>query len=235
MTLPQQLLAGLSQLAMIACLIGLVRSGRWRLCYGFAAYVAVILTLGPLTTWGPEFFRTWRYWSIKQTAYDAVKLVMVVELAGRICREFPGAKAVTSRWVLAVLLLTAGGIILSAFSGWPVDFLLFAAGELHARAVLGTLWLLAATVVLVRHYRLIVHPHHMGILVGFGAYTALFGALLRLMHVQGWSALSVWSALDPPAYVALTVWFAWMAWRPDGVDADDYETVIVAVRERVTA
>jgi hypothetical protein len=222
----------LAQVALLACLVGLVRSGRWRLCYSFAAYLVVVLTFELLQLAFPERFYVWTFWLAKQTAYDAAKLALAVELTFRVCQEFPGAKAVTARWVLALLLLTAAGLVLRP---WQADFLLFAAGELHARAVIGTLWLLVAAILAAQHYRLAVHPHHMGVLVGFGVYLAVFGALLRLLQVRGWAAYDLWARLDPPAYALLAFWFAWVAWRQDRAATEDYEAVVNIVRERATA
>lgn len=217
---------------MLACLVGLLRSGRWRLIYSFTAYVVLILTLGPLQTWLPERFNNWVYWSYKQTAYDIAKLALAVELAARVCQHFPGARAYTNRGLLVVLLAIGAGL---AWHPWTSDPVLAWAAEIRARAAIGTLWLLAISVVTATHFRLPVHPFQMGVLVGMGAYLAVFGALLRLLQMRGWAAYDLWARLDPLAYALLAAWLAWVAWRKDGAATQDYEAVVSIARERATA
>lgn len=221
--------AVLAQASLLVCLVGLIRSGRWRLCYTLPLYILAIVGLGGLTTWGPDFFRSWDYWLWKQHAYDAVKLALPVELSARVCHNFPGARSRLERWLLAVLLLTAAGILLVPYGS---DVLLTAAGDLHARVAVGALWLLLATLVAVHRYRIAAHPHHMGLIVGFGVYLAVWGMLLRLLFVRGWSAHALFNALEPPVYVAFAVWLAWVAWRPARSATEDYEAVAALLRER---
>lgn len=232
MTFDQKLTAAIAQLAMLACLVGLVRKRRWRLCYGFTAYVVAIVTLGPLQTWWPSRFNTWGYWSFKQTVYDALKLTLAVELTWRVCRWFPGAKASAERWVLGVLLLSALGLFLRP---WSHDPLLEFAGELRARAATCTVWLFVATALAIWHYRLVVHPFHLGVLMGLASYLTVFGTVTRLMQVQGWAGYVWWRALDPPAYVLCALWLAWVAWRDDGDDAANYDHIIELLRARRAA
>lgn len=224
----QKLTAGLVQLTMLWCLIGLIRSGRWRLSYGFVLYVCVILVLSPLQTWLPGW-NTWGYWQTKQIVYDAVKLVLAMELAWRVSEGFPGARRTTQRWVLAVLIVTAGGMILRP---WNADWLLDMTGELHARAVIGTLWVFAATVIGIRHFRVVTRPFYWGLICGFAAYLAVWGFVLRLMQAFGWAAYDFGNALNPPAYALFSAWLAWVAWRPDSQDAKDYKHVMTTLRER---
>jgi hypothetical protein len=232
LTPAQQATAAVCQIAMLTCFIGLLRSGRWRLVYSFTAYVTLILTLGPLQTWLPERFNNWEYWSYKQTAYDVVKLAFAVEIAAIACRHFPGARAATSKWLLAIFLLTALGL---AWHPWTDDPILTLASEIRARAAIGTVWLLAATAVMINHYRLPVHPFVMALLVGMGAYLAVSGALLRLLQMRGWAAYDLWARVDPLAYAVLAAWLAWVAWRKDGAATEDYEAVVSMARERATA
>ncbi len=232
MTVEQRLFAAVAQLALLACLVGLVRSGRWRMVYGFTTYLVLILTLGPLQTWWPATFNNWTYWSLKQTAYDGAKIALAIELAARVCRHFPGARAATARWLLAVLLLTAAGL---AWHPWSSDATLDLVSEVHARAVIGTLWLLAATAAAIWHYRLVVHPFLMGLIVGFASYLAIFGGMLRLLNVKGWAAYDVLARLDQPAYLIFALGLAWIAWRRDGPAAESYLEVVASIRTRVPA
>jgi hypothetical protein len=69
-----------------------------------------------------------------------------------------------------------------------------------------------------------VHPFHAALLGSFAAYLALFGSLLRLEGLHGWSAQAYLNALDPPAYLLLAGWWLYIAWRSD--DADAYDETI---------
>lgn len=214
---------------MLACLLGLWRTGRWRMAYAFTLYVTLVLVLGPLQTWVPSTFNNWTYWSFKQAIYDVAKLALAIELACRICRHFPGARASVERWLLVVLLSMAAGLI---WHPWSSDPVLTWAGEIRARAAIGTLWLFAVTLAAARHYRLPVHPFLMGLLVGLGGYLAVFGALLRLLQIRGWAAYDLWATVDPPAYAALAIWLAWISWRKDSAATEDYEAVVSLFRTR---
>jgi hypothetical protein len=233
MTFEQRLTAAMAQAAIFVCIVGLVRTGRWRLCVGFLGYALALISLGPLQTWCPRF-NTWAYWSFKETVYSALKLALSAELAARVCRDFPGAKARAERYMLLVLLLVGAGLVLKP---WSRDWLQILLGDHLASIAVGSLWLLVSTAIVVRHSRLPVHPFHLGLLVGFAAHQAFFGFLLRLVRVVGWDAgYQYGNALGPPAAVVFACWVAWISWRPDGEATIDYERVVNIMRKReVTA
>jgi hypothetical protein len=213
MSLDQQLTALISQVAMLSCLVGLIRTGRWRASYAFAAYVVAILTLGPLTTWVGGYFRTWGYWSLKQTVYQGLVLAFAAEMAWRICHAHPRACTMAGRWAIAGLLLCGGALIVQPWHSGLVTEI----GELHGRAVIAALFLLTSTLGVAAHYRLRVEHFHSLLMVGFAFYLALFGALLRMMLVSGPAvAHPYWRAIDPPAYALFSCWLAFVAWNRNG-------------------
>lgn len=212
MTADQLLVALLVEVALAAVGVGLLARGRWRLNWCFSAYVPAILAGNVLVTWWPQVFYVPGFWMAKQIVYDVLKLGLALELAWRTFRVFPGAGAAARRVVLVILLLTTIATI--AASGRGVSYLKVA-GDLHPRVINGTIWLLAATLGLAQWYRIPVHPFHRAILTSLGAYLAVFGVLLRLEGLHGWAAQPYLNALDPLAYLLLTLYWAHVAWRPE--------------------
>jgi hypothetical protein len=208
-----QLLVALSvEVALAAIGVGLLARGRWRLSWFFSAYVAAILVGNVLVTWWPQAFFVPGFWMAKQIVYDVLKLGLALELAWRTFRVFPGAGAAARRVVLVILLLTT--IVTIAASGGGFSYLTMA-GDIHPRVVNGTIWLLAVTLGLAQWYRVPIHPFHRAVLASLGAYLAVFGALLRVWGIYGWAAQAYFNALDPLAYLLLTLYWAHLAWRPE--------------------
>lgn len=212
MTADQLFVALSVEVALAAVAAGLLARGRWRLSWFLSAYVPVVLICETLVAWWPRVFFVPGFWMAKQIVYDVLKLGLALELAWRTFRVFPGAGAAARRVVLVILLLTT--IVTIAASGGGVSYLKVA-GDLHPRVINGTIWLLAATLGLAQWYRVPIHPFHRAILASLGAYLAVFGVLLRLEGLHGWAAQPYLNALDPLAYLLLTLYWAHMAWRPE--------------------
>ena len=211
-------------LAVIAA--GLALRGRWRLSRTFAAYVVVVSACESLVLIQPHrFYAPW-FWMAKQAAYDALKLGIALELAWRTFRVFPGAQVAARRAALAILGLTTLAIVAAPTDNSTADLFLIASGQLHPRLLNGTIWLMAATLALAQWYRIPVHPFHAALLASFAAYLTLFGALLRLEGVYGWAAQRYLNAIDPPAYLLLVCWWAWIAWRPESAMASAHAETI---------
>lgn len=212
MTADQLVILLLVHAALAAVGAGLLVRGRWRLCGFFSAYIPVVLICEILVAWWPRVFYVPGFWMAKQIVYDVLKLGLALELAWRTFRVFPGAGAAARRVVLMILLLTT--VVTLAASGGGLSYLTMA-GDLHPRAINGTIWLLAATLGLAQWYRVPVHPFHRAILASLGAYLAVFGVLLGLEGLHGWAAQPYLNALDPAAYLLLTLYWAHVAWRPE--------------------
>jgi hypothetical protein len=215
-TWDQRAVAIAVQMALLATGLGLLRRGRWRLCVFFAAYVIAVLTGNLLVTWWPRQFYVPGFWMAKQVLYDALKLGLAIELAWRTFRVFPGGRQAARATVLAILVVTT-----TVTLGAPIDIstpgsaFLTAISDLHPRVLNGTLWIMAATLGVAVWYRIPLHPFHAALLTSFGAYLALFGTLLRLLGQYGWAALPYVNGLDPLAYLLLTCWWTYVAWRPE--------------------
>jgi hypothetical protein len=113
------------------------------------------------------------------------------------------------------------------------DWYLLAAGELHPRVIVATVWIMVATLALATWHRVPVHPFHRGIALSLGLYLTVFGALLRLEGMYGWSVQRYLNAVDPLAYVAVTGFWAYLAWRPEPAEALEHDRLLATIRARV--
>jgi len=206
--------------------IGLVLRQRWRLAWLFSAYVPVVVVCGLLQAIAPaQFFVAW-FWMAKQVAYDILKLGIALELAWRTFRAFPGAQAAARPVLLAILGFTTVAVMAAPTDSSASELFLIASGQLHPRVLNGTIWLMAATLALAHWYRVPVHPFHAALLASFAAYLTLFGTLLRLEGLYGWAAQPYLNAVDPPAYLALVCWWAFLAWRTESPTVRAYTDTI---------
>jgi len=210
-------IALLVEAALVAALTGLALRGRWRQLLAFTAYLAAVLTGNILITWWPERFWVLSFWVVKEATYAALLLGVVLELAWLTFRPFRGAATTARRMILVALLLLAA---LLALAPARDSAHLAAAGELLPRFATITVWLLAGVLALAHWYRVPWDRFHLSVAWSLVAHMTVFGVLLRLEGIHGWAAQVYLNALDPPAYLALTSWWAWVAWRPEPVGAD---------------
>jgi hypothetical protein len=202
--------------ALLVIAAGLAVRRRWRLSWTFAAYIPVVLLGNILVTWWPKQLHVYWFWMGKQVAYDVLKLCIALEVAWRTFRMFPGARATARRFVLLILAVTTAMVWaapLDSSGSWYLTL----SGQIEPRMMNGTTWILAATAGLAFLYRVPLHPFHWGLITSLATYLAVFGTLLRLEGVYGWAAQPYLNALDPAAYLLLTCWWAYIAWRPDSV------------------
>lgn len=197
------------RLALVVLLVGLVVRGRARLCWSFTAYALAILVGNSLASFWPEQFYTPSFWVLKKGVYDALKMAIALELAGRAFEAFPGAKR-TARLVLVALLATST-LVLTALTP-PSSYLTL--WEWQPGIATAALWLLAATALLVVWYQVPVHEWQRAIMLGFAPYLLVFVTVLNLLRRHGWAAFhSEAGLLDDAAYLALVTFWVWAAWR----------------------
>jgi hypothetical protein len=199
------------KLALVALLAGLLWRRRARLCWSFAAYALAILVGNSLASFWPAQFYTPSFWVLKQGVYDALKMAIALELAGRAFIAFPGAMRVARRVFLAVLALST--FVLTALTP-PSSYLTL--WEWQPGIATAALWLLTATALLVVWYQVPVHEWQRAIMLGFAPYLLVFVTVLDLLRRHGWAALHAGTGLlDSAAYLALVTFWAWAAWRRD--------------------
>jgi len=206
----QVVLAHAVKLALVAVLAGLFVRGRARLCWSFAAYAVAILAGNVVASLWPAGFHTPSFWVLKQGVYDALKMVVALELAWRAFEAFPGAMRTARVAVLALLVLST--VALGALTP-PSSYMTL--WEWQPGVATAALWLLTATALLVVWYQVPVHDWQRAIMLGLAPYLLVFVTLLGLLERRGWAARSQLGILDSAAYLALATFWAWAVWRRD--------------------
>ena len=207
-------LAHAVKLALLVAFVGVLARGRVRQCWAFPLYLLIVFVTNLLGSFWPERFFTPEAWIAYQAAFDALKMAIVLELAWRAFTVFPGAMR-SARVVLLALL--AASTVAIAFFTPPSSYA--TVWEFQPSIVAGTLWLLTATALLVVWYQIPIHDWQRAIMLGFAPYLLVFVVTLDMLRRHGWSAGGSAGLLDQSAYLALIVFWAWSAWRPDSATA----------------
>lgn len=198
------------KVALLVTLAGIVVRRRVRLCWAFPLYVLAILLGNSLQSFWPTQFHTSEFWILKQRVYDALKLVLALELAWRAFRLFPGALR-TARAVLAAIL--AATTLVVVFVTPPADYSTL--WQWQPSIVTGTLWMFTATALLVVWYQVPVHDWQRAIMLGLVSYLVVFVLYMDLLRRFGWEHHLAVGWLDVFAYLGLCIFWAWAAWRRD--------------------
>ncbi len=215
-----------THVVMLAALIGLIVRGRWRLSLVFTAYIPLgmaangLLLLWP-ALWGQAFYMA------SQMAFDILKLALVFETGWRTFRLFPGARAAARKVAAVILTVTAAAALLAPLGASHRDPYVIAVTLVHPRVEGGTLWLMAAVLVVAHWYRAPVHPFVSALLTGFVVYLACFGGLLSLMNTYGFEEFRPYAmALEPLAFLLAACWWATAAWKPHTEASVGYATTL---------
>jgi len=204
----QLLVAHLVKLAIVAAIAGMLVRSRIGLCWSFALYLLVILVGNSLVTLVPHRFFTHSFWMVKQVAYDVLKVAVAIELAWRTFRAFPAAWR-TARAVL--LTLIAGS---SLWLAWLTPHSYSSLWDWQPSAVTASVWLFTATALLVVRYQVPIGDWPRSIILGFALYLLFSVSLIGILRRHGWGVRYEVDLLDALAYLALTTFWAWAAWRP---------------------
>jgi hypothetical protein len=208
---------------MLVVLVGLMARGRWRLSFALPAYLASALTACFLVMGWQDRFYTRAFWMIVQAVLAILRLALVLEVAWRTFRVFPGAKAAARKALLAVIATTALAVSAAptAINGW--DSFQTALGHVHPLVLNGTIWMICVTLVAAHWFRVPIHPFHAAVLTSFAVYLGCFTSLIRFLVLGGFDELRAYvNALDGTAYLLLSCWWAYVAWRRETPGAAAY-------------
>jgi hypothetical protein len=204
----QQAIACAASALLLLTLAGLFARGRWATCYSFTVYLAAVLGPEAVFAAWPARFYTHELWTVKELVHSILKFAIVLEVAFRVLRAFPGARATAGKVILGMAGLVYAVVAnVPPRPGEP-------APELLPRVLSGTIWLFVAVAAIVVWYRLPVDPLHKAILVGFVPYLLVYSAGMAAIETFGWDVASQFSYVYTVAYVALTGYWAVVAWRP---------------------
>ncbi len=197
---------------LLVTLVGLFVRGRQRVCRSFTVYIAAVLFPQLLYLTWPDRFYTGDFWMLAEVVHCILKFVIALEVGFLVLRRFPGASR-SGRWVGLVVV-------------WAIFFAIFAlpaenpdyyaiAGKLLPRILNGTVWLFVALAGVILWYRLPLHPLHKAIVLGFVPYLLVFSVAMTVLDTFGWQHRLPTAYFHTLAYLALEIYWAWAAWRPD--------------------
>jgi hypothetical protein len=127
------------------------------------------------------------------------------------------------RWTTLLLVASTALIVLGPSRAY------YTMPEWQPRILLGITWLLTLLAVIALWYRLPVHVWHRALLLGFSTYLLVFTVLLQILRMHGWAPRPWVGLADGGAYLMLTCWWAFSAWRHEPLPAE----VSVAVAHRL--
>jgi len=213
MTPDQVLIAHTVKVLALFALVGIVWRGRAHLCWSFVAYLITVIVSNSLFTFWPEtFLKAW-FWILQEGIFGALNMAIAVELGFRIFQAFPAAQATARRLLFVLLVATSAALI-----GLPVIPSAAGMGDVvldwQSRVLTGTIWLMNGLALLITWYRVPVHSYHKAILLGFVPYLLVFTTMLTLVRQNEWLLRAIQSA-DPAAYMLLTAFWTWSAWKPE--------------------
>jgi hypothetical protein len=97
-------------------------------------------------------------------------------------------------------------------------------GHFYPRIKAGTIWLMTASLVLARWYRVPVHPFRASVLASFVSYLGFAATLSWMTDSSPAMAahFAVLNAMDGIAFVVMATYWAFLAWRPESAHAVAY-------------
>ena len=213
MSVFDRFLVHLTTVLLATLLVGVLARGRHRACLSFVLYVAAVVASSILIGMWPERFYVFDFYLLKEIVHNLLKFAVALELAYRTFRGYPGA--LSSARVLIGLVLVA--TLLVTLSAPPVYGESDLTGELHARVLNGTIWLLTVIAVLILWYRIPVDPFHKAILTGFVPYLLVFSIGMRAITEMGYVESKPFQLAHAIAYNVLVAYWNYAAWRTDPV------------------
>jgi hypothetical protein len=196
-------------------ILGVLRRGLHRRCWSFLVYLLAVLIFSSVEMgammlyWVPalEWFRSWRFWHIEQTAFEVVKLAVAVELGIRVVAAFPGTWRLARALLGAALLTTTAAVMLGA-------------APQHPLVNTGTIWLFAVVSLVVILFNLPLHAWYRAILGGFVPYLFVFSTLTSIFTRRGYDLAETLGSVDQVAYLVLIGWWAYAALRREEAITD---------------
>jgi hypothetical protein len=201
---------------LLVIAVGLIVRGRWRLSVVFAAYIPCVLLQDLLVVLWPERFYSHSFWLISQSVLDALTFGVALEAGWRTFGAFPGAAAVARTTGLLILAATAIALASLPLASPDSTSTQTALISFHPRLNDGTIWLIAAMLVIARWYRVPVHRFHAALLTSLAVYLVFFTWLLRSFAGHDFEAARYYmNALDPVGFLLVTWWWMHVTWRAE--------------------
>jgi hypothetical protein len=194
---------------------GLLLRGRAFICRAFTLYLSFIVVVDVLALRLPDRYWTMQFWLFKRTALDVLELSIAVELAYWIFLGFPGAARNARAVVFLFLVGTLVAVLMFPHEVLTHDQSNLVLGSLRLRLEVGVAWLFTAIAALVRWYDIPLPSIHRSIMLGFVIHLFVFSTLLETVAAHGYAWAVPIITLSPAAFMIISCWWAWTAWRPE--------------------
>jgi hypothetical protein len=210
-------IAGLILYAATAA--GLMSRGRWRLSGFFAVHVVfswVVLWL--ITCWPDYFYRQW-FFLILHTIAAVLRIGIATELAWRIFRPFPNARKTALLAIATISAITAFAATTGPLKADGAEWEMIA-GRLFPILRAGTVWSMAAPLLLALWYHVPVRRFHAEVLTSWVLYLGVTTLVLKIQAAGvGFAVFGVNGRLiddlaNVPDFLQHCYW-VYIAWRPD--------------------
>jgi len=188
---------------------GLLSHRHWRVCWSFGLYLAAFVALHlPVVLW-PRTFFTLRFWLVSAGTLAFLKLAVAFELYTRIFTNLPSARARTTAYVVATVVVTIAAVV-------PVTTLDPKAitTDVLPRVLYGTAIVFCGLLAAVLWYNVPLHSIHKAILTGFVPYLACFTLVTHALHSFGWDVRAIANYGNAIAFIGVLVYWFRASWRP---------------------
>lgn len=221
---------------VVVAVVGLAVRDRWRLSWFFAAYLASIVVRNVLLNFWPERFYFLSFWLISQSILDLLKFGLALEIGWRTFGPFPGAGSVARKAGGLILILTAIAAVRLPLASPHFTSTQTAITSFHPRLNDGTIWIMAAILVIAKWYRVPVHPFHAGVLTSLALYLLFFTSILRVFGERDFETTRRYvNALDPIGFLLVACWWARIAWRSESDEDRIHMDTVKALQLRGAA
>lgn len=192
-------------------LVGLVARRRFSRCLGFFAYLASVLITTLMVVVRPDLFFVFQFWRTMNVLYAALRHVTALELAFHTFRAFPAARRLARSflWLMSVLALAAPFMFGSDLTNPTMVHT-----DVLPRMNLAAIGLFTGLGVLILWYRLPLDTIHKAIIMGIVPYLAIYSVVIRVIRDFGPGYESFANAINTAAWLLVTSFWAWVAWRP---------------------
>jgi hypothetical protein len=205
------------KVGLLVVLLGIFVRRRYSECWSFPVYVLAVLVTETIVALYPERLFRWDVWICQQFLFDLCKLAVAIELSRRAFMVFPTARTVArAGWALVIAITT-----LSVAAATPdrvttaLETYQAFVFSIEPRLVNATIWLFVITARLVVFFNIPWSDWHRAISLGFAVYLLVFSTGLNLERRFAWGLQDLLNRVEGTAYLALTVWWAYAAWRRD--------------------
>lgn len=195
---------------LLVVMAGIVWRGRWQSWYSFTLYLVLVIVNSTIVLADPSLWAPGP-WMFYLTAVGVMRFAVAIELALRVFRRFPGARATLGPVLLFVLVVTL--VLVVNHTPAQADYATFLR-EFEPRLLNGQLWLYTWIAGLILWYRLPIAAFHKEALLPYVPYLLFQVVYLHAFVERSWTIPAVgW--INQAAYLVTAHFWMRAAWRVD--------------------